>query len=86
MHTVFVVGGGFAALLAVSLLGHAWGGGRPGLVLGAKLFIVLWLIGAFFNMWLGTRHGYSWAEEFPIFLAIFSVPAAVATLLWWRLG
>jgi hypothetical protein len=39
MHTVIVSGGGFALSVACLLLGHAWGGGMPGLVLGAKLFI-----------------------------------------------
>ncbi len=85
MHTVIVLGGGFGLLLACTLLGHAWGA-MPGLLTGLKLFLPLWLIGAFVNMWVGTTHGYSWSEEFPIFLAIFAVPAVVAGLLWWRLG
>jgi hypothetical protein len=87
MHTVIVVGGAFALLLACLLLGHAFGGGRPGMVLGAQLFIPLWLIGAGINMWIGvSRAGYSVAEELPIFVGIFGVPAAVAALLWWRLS
>lgn len=85
MHTVIVLGGGFGLLLACALLGHAWGA-MPGLLTGLKLFLPLWLVGAFVNMWVGTTHGYSWGEEFPIFLAIFAVPAVVAGLLWWRLG
>jgi hypothetical protein len=32
----------------------------------------------------GSRTGYSVAEEAPIFLAVFGVPAAVAAVLWWR--
>ena len=87
MHTVFVVGGGFALLVACLLLGHAFGSGMPGLVSGAKVFIPLWLLGAAFNMWMGVHGaGYSWAEEFPIFLGIFAVPAAVAALLTWKLA
>jgi hypothetical protein len=85
MHTVIVIGGGFALMAACLLLGHAWGG-MPGLLTGARLFIPLWLVGAFVNMWVGTTHGYSWAEEFPIFLGIFAVPAVVAGLLWWKLA
>ena len=85
MHTVIVLGGGVALLLACVLLGHAWGS-LPGLVIGAKVFIALWLVGAFVNMWVGTTHGYSWAEEFPIFLAIFALPAAIAGLLWWKVS
>jgi hypothetical protein len=87
MHTAIVLGGGFSLLLSCLLLGHALGGGVPGAVTGAKLFIPLWLIGAGVNMWLGiSQAGYSAAEEFPIFLAIFGLPAAAAGLLWWALS
>ena len=86
MHTVIVIGGGFALLAASLLLGHAWGG-LPGLVAGAKWFIPLWLAGSFVNMWVGvSTAGYSWGEEFPIFLGIFAVPAVVAGLLAWKLS
>jgi hypothetical protein len=85
MHTVIVVGGGLALLLACLLLGHAFGGGMPGLVTGAKLFVPLWLIGAGINMWIGvSQAGYSVAEELPIFLGIFAVPAFIAGVLWWK--
>jgi hypothetical protein len=87
VHTAIVVGGGFSLLLSCLLLGHAFGGGVPGAINGAKLFIPLWLIGAGVNMWLGVSHaGYSVGEEAPIFLAIFGVPAAVAGLLSWALS
>ncbi|HEX2790817.1 MAG TPA: hypothetical protein VHN17_10335 [Steroidobacteraceae bacterium] len=84
MHTIIVLGGGFALLASCLLLGHAFGGGMPGAVTGAKVFIPLWLIGAGVNLWLGVSHaGYSVTEEFPIFLGMFSLPAAVAGLFWW---
>jgi hypothetical protein len=87
VHTAIVVGGGFSLLLSCLLLGHAFGGGVPGAIAGAKIFIPLWLIGAGVNMWLGVSHaGYSVAEEFPIFLAIFGVPAVIAGLFWWLLS
>jgi hypothetical protein len=36
------------------------------------------------NMWIGVnRAGYSYADEFPIFLLIFAAPAALAAGLWW---
>ncbi|TLY58047.1 MAG: hypothetical protein E6K52_13590 [Gammaproteobacteria bacterium] len=85
MHTIIVVGAGLALLLACLLLGHAFGAGMPGLVTGAKLFIPLWLVLSGVNMWMGvSRAGYSVAEEFPIFLGIFAVPACIAALLWWK--
>jgi hypothetical protein len=87
VHTAIVLGGGFSLLLSCLLLGHAFGGGVPGAITGAKLFLPLWLVGAGVNMWLGVSHaGYSATEEFPIFLAIFGLPAAVAGALWWALS
>ena len=68
MHTAIVLGGGFSLLLTCLLLGHAFGGGMPGAVAGARLFIPLWLIGAGVNMWLGVSHaGYSAAEKADLF-------------------
>jgi hypothetical protein len=29
--------------------------------------------------------GYTLADEAPIFLLVFAIPAAVAVLVWWRL-
>jgi uncharacterized membrane protein YwaF len=48
-------------------------------------FVVAWLLVAAVNMWVGvTKPGYSVAEELPIFLLIFGVPALVAVVLKWR--
>jgi hypothetical protein len=48
-------------------------------------YVVFWLVIAAFNMWVGvTRAGYSAAEELPIFLLIFGVPAIIAIVLNWR--
>ena len=49
-------------------------------------FVVVWLVISGLNMWIGvTQAGYSMAEELPIFLLIFGVPAVAAALLKWRL-
>jgi hypothetical protein len=75
-HTIKVILGGLVLLVLCVLIGRAN---------GAKLFIPLWLVGAGVNMWIGvTRAGYSVAEEAPIFLLVFAVPAAVALLVLWR--
>ena len=85
-HTIKVIAGGFLLLVLCLLVGR-WVGGATGLANGAKLFIPLWLVGAGINMWVGvTRAGYSVAEEAPIFLLVFAVPAAVALLVLWRLS
>ena len=87
MHTVIVLCGGAALLAACLLLGHAFGGSMQGLALGAKAFIPLWFVLAAVNMWIGvSRAGYSVADEAPVFLVIFIVPAALAALAWWKFG
>ena len=60
-------------------------GGTPTMVTFAKVFVLVWLAVAALNMWMGVaRAGYSVAEEFPIFLVIFAIPAAVALVIWWK--
>ncbi|MFK3649159.1 hypothetical protein ACI2IY_12110 [Lysobacter enzymogenes] len=88
MHTVLVILGGFVLLALCLLAGRGFGGpGAAPLILAIKLFLPLWLVGAGINMYIGVAQaGYSVAEEFPIFVGIYAVPAAVAGLLWWRLA
>ena len=51
------------------------------------MFAGIWFAVALLNMWLGVSGaGYSVAEEFPIFLLIFLVPAGLAGLFCWRLA
>lgn len=88
MHTIMVMGGGFV-LLAVFLLAARFvgDGSAVAMAAAARWFVPAWFIGAGINMAVGVvKAGYSVAEELPIFLLIFAVPAAVAALLWWRLG
>jgi hypothetical protein len=86
VHTLKVIAGGLALLVACIVVSRWLGLARPGsLAAGAKLFLPLWLVAAGVNMWLGvSRAGYSVAEEAPVFLVVFGVPAAVAAVLWWR--
>ena len=87
LHTVKVIGVGFA-LLAVSLIvGRLMGGaGQPTLLArSALVFIALWFVGAGINMWVGvSKAGYSMKEEIPFFFIVFLIPAAVALFFWWR--
>jgi hypothetical protein len=85
MHTLIVIGIGFLTLAACALLGHTFSG-SSGTATGLLVFLPLWLIGAGVNLAIGVRQaGYTLAEEAPIFLLVFAVPAAAALLLWWRL-
>ena len=77
MHTLKVIAGGLVLLGLCVVIGRAT---------GARLFLPLWLVAAGFNMWYGvSRAGYSVAEEAPVFLYVFAIPAAVALLALWRL-
>lgn len=86
MHTLKVIAGGLALLVVCILVSRWLGGVRPAsLAAGAKAFLPLWLIGAGVNMWIGvSRAGYSVADEAPVFLMVFGVPAAIAAALWWH--
>jgi hypothetical protein len=85
MRTIMIIVGGFV-LLGLSVLAGRWmvGTGTSFMVTAAKVFIPIWLVAALVNLWMGTRAGYSVAEEVPIFLLIFAAPAAVALFIWWK--
>ena len=87
-HTVKVIAGGLL-LLGLLVLGarliHA-ANPSSGMAAAARWFIPIWLIGSGINLWVGVaKAGYSVAEEAPIFLLVFAVPAVVALLVVWSL-
>jgi len=85
MHTLIVVALGFSLLALCAAAGFVFGG-AAGVRTFALWFLPLWFVGAGINMYLGVaRSGYSVADEAPIFLLVFAVPALVALLLWWKL-
>ena len=88
MRTVVIIVGGLLLLGVFLLIGRSLGGGtNQSMVTAIKVFLPVWLIAALVNMWMGvSRAGYSVAEEFPIFLAIFLIPGIVAAFVWWRLS
>src|SRR2546430_11903616 len=79
IHTLKVIAGGFVLLGVCLLIGRWLGGPTPaiGMIGAGKGFMALWLVAAGVNMWVGgSKAGYSVAEEAPIFLVVFAVPAA----------
>ncbi len=85
MHTVIVIAVGLLLLGACSVLGRLVGG-TDAMHKAFLVFLPLWLVGAGVNMYIGVkRAGYSVADEAPIFLVVFAVPALVAVGLWWKL-
>jgi hypothetical protein len=84
MHTLKVIAVGFAVLVACSAAGY-FTAGTTGLSRAALIFLPVWAIGAGINMYLGVkRAGYSVADEAPIFLLVFAVPAAIALVAWFK--
>jgi hypothetical protein len=84
MRTVIIIVCGLALVGIYALVGR-WLGGAKGMVTAAQVFIGLWLIMAGLNMWMGVaKAGYSVAEELPIFLVIFGLPAVAAGFVWWK--
>ena len=85
MHTAIVIALGFGLLAACAAIGRVMGG-SAGFTRAMLIFLPLWFAAAGINMALGVkRAGYSVAEELPIFLLVFAIPAAAALLLLWRI-
>jgi hypothetical protein len=85
MRTLVIIIGGLV-LLGLSLFVSRWiGAGPHAMGIAAKVFVPVWLAIALLNMWMGVaRAGYSVAEELPIFLVIFLIPAGVALFIAWK--
>jgi hypothetical protein len=83
-----IIVAGLVLLGLLVVVGRVLGGGTTqSMVTAAKIFLPVWLVASLVNMWIGVaRAGYSVAEEFPIFLAIFLIPGIAAALVWWRLS
>ncbi|MDX0312560.1 hypothetical protein GOC54_15955 [Sinorhizobium meliloti] len=87
MHMLLVIIGGVVLLGVFALFGKLWGGDVAGIATAAKAFVPVWLAVALVNMWVGvTKAGYTVAQELPILLVVFAVPAALAAIFAWQLA
>jgi hypothetical protein len=86
MRTLLFFLVGLLLLAACLLLGRLFSATYPGATYAATItFISLWLGISAFNLWVGvSKAGYTLADELPIFLLIFAVPAAAAIILKWK--
>jgi hypothetical protein len=86
MRTVLFLVAGFLLLGGFVLLGRLFAAQYPdALRITVVAYVVVWLVVAGANMWLGVaKAGYSLGEELPIFFLIFAVPAVVAVVLKWK--
>jgi hypothetical protein len=87
MRTALFLLAGFLFLAGSLIVGRMFSSNYPsGTTVATALFVVVWLVIAFANMWVGVaKAGYSWGEELPIFALIFGVPAVAAVLVKWKL-
>jgi hypothetical protein len=86
MRTSLFLLAGFLLLAASLVLARLFSSNYPSATsVATTTFVVLWLALTGFNMWVGvTKAGYSAAEEFPVLLLLFGVPAIVAVVLKWK--
>jgi hypothetical protein len=86
MRTLLFLTSGFllmASVLIAAKLFSEHAPSAPNWALALSLGVWLAVTGA--NMWLGvSKAGYSVAEELPILMVLFAVPAAAAVLARWR--
>ena len=87
MRTVIIILIGFVLWAACLGVAKLVAGSRASCMTAATItFVVIWLVVAGVNMWIGvSQAGYSFQEELPIFLLIFLLPSAVAILVRWKL-
>jgi hypothetical protein len=87
MRTTLLLLAGALLLAAAQIPGKLFSSNYPAATLAATIvFIGVWLVIAGANLWTGVaKAGYSVAEELPIFLLIFGLPAFAAVLLKWKM-
>jgi len=86
MRTALFLLAGFLLLGASAILSRLFAPAYPSAPTVATIaFVAAWLALTTFNLWVGvSKAGYSVAEELPILLVLFGVPAAAALILHWK--
>ena len=86
MHMAMVIFAGLLLLTVFALFGRLWGHDAAGIALAARWFVPVWAGVALVNLWVGvTKAGYSLAQELPILLVVFAIPALIAGALAWQM-
>lgn len=84
MHTLLVIAGGWLLLFLCLLLARL--SNLASQASAALAFVPLWLLLSVSNMAVGIHEaGYTLAEEAPVFVLVFALPALSAIWLWLRL-
>lgn len=85
MHTIMVISGGILTLIVFIGIARWLGRGNSNaMATAAKIFIPVWLLASAVNMWIGVTYaGYTIAQELPIHIPVFGIPAALAGVAIW---
>ena len=86
MRTALFLLAGFLLLGASAIVARLFSATYPSAPTVATVaFLVIWLALTSFNLWVGVdKAGYTFAEELPILLLLFGIPAAAALLIAWK--
>ena len=86
MRTALFLLAGFLLLGASVIVARLFAASYPSAPTVATVaFLVLWLALTSFNLWVGVeKAGYTVAEELPILLLLFGIPAGAALLIAWK--
>lgn len=74
----FVVAGLVLLAVMVAVGRNATADRRNGTLLAIRLFGIAWFVISGWNLGEGMRAGHPLAQELPLFLVVFGVPAAAA--------
>jgi hypothetical protein len=82
---VFVLSGFLLWAASLGIAKFLYGGLAGQMRVASLVFVAAWFLVAAINLGVGVlKAGYTVAEEMPIFLLIFGLPAAVAFIVNWR--
>jgi len=83
MHTIRIITAGLVLLGLFLLAGRHLGGSTTRMAQAALWFAPVWLAASVVNLWIGvSKAGYTIAQELPILLLVFGVPAVTALIAW----
>jgi hypothetical protein len=85
MRTAIIIVAGFVLWGICIGIAKLLSSNPSSMTIATVAFIVIWLVLAAVNMWLGiSTAGFTFMQELPIFLLIFLLPSAVAVLVRWK--
>jgi hypothetical protein len=86
LRTLIIIIGGFALwAICLGIAKQTADSGAQSMTAATIVFLILWFLAAPANMAIGVyRAGYSFPEELPIFLLVYTLPTFVAVFVKWK--